>query len=76
MNAVVGNLAARRLGMEVGDTFHPYHGLIYNESAKHEEIYTVTGILKPTGTPADKVIWIPISGIQTMSGHNLKQLPT
>ena len=72
MNAVVGNLVARRLGMEVGDTFHPYHGLIYNESAKHEEIYTVTGILKPTGTPADKVIWIPISGIQTMSGHDPK----
>ncbi len=70
MNAVVGNLAARRLGMSVGDTFHPYHGLIFNEAAQHEETYTVSGILKPTGTPADKVIWIPIKGIQTMSGHN------
>jgi len=72
MTAVVGNLAARRLGMEVGDTFHPYHGLIFNENAQHEETYTVSGILKPTGTPADRVIWIPIKGIQTMSGHNPK----
>jgi putative ABC transport system permease protein len=72
MHAVVGAFAARRLGLGVGDTFHPYHGLVYNEGAKHEEIYTVTGILKATGTPVDKVVWIPISGIQTMSGHNPK----
>ena len=72
MQAVVGSFAARRLGLAVGDTFHPYHGLIYNESAEHEETYTVSGVLKPTGTPVDKVIWIPIQGIQTMSGHNPK----
>ncbi len=70
MDAVIGSFAASKLGMGIGDTFHPYHGLIYNENAKHEEIYTISGVLKPTGTPADKVIWIPISGIQTMSGHN------
>ena len=72
MQAVVGAFAARRLGLGVGDTFHPYHGLVYDEGAKHEELYTVTGVLKATGTPVDKVIWIPISGIQTMSGHNPK----
>ncbi len=70
MNAVVGSFAARRLSLEKGDTFNPYHGLIYNESAKHQETYTVSGVLKPTGTPVDKVVWIPISGIQNMSGHN------
>jgi len=72
MQAVVGSFAARRLDLEIGDTFHPYHGLVYNEGAAHEETYTVSGVLKPTGTPVDKVIWIPISGIQTMSGHNPK----
>lgn len=70
MIAVIGSFAAKRLGIGKGDTFHPYHGLIYNQNAKHEEIYTISGVLKPTGTPADKVIWIPIHGIQTMSGHN------
>lgn len=70
MRAVAGSLAARRLGIGVGDTFQPYHGLIFNENAIHEEVYTVSGVLEPTGTPADRVIWIPIKGIQTMSGHN------
>ena len=30
----------------------------------------MTGILEPTNTPADRVVWIPIEGVQTMSGHD------
>ena len=30
----------------------------------------VVGILEPTGTPTDRVIWIPIKGIQLMEGHD------
>ena len=30
----------------------------------------MTGILAPSNTPADKVVWIPIHGLQTMSGHD------
>ena len=30
----------------------------------------MTGILEPSNTPADKVVWIPIHGLQTMSGHD------
>lgn len=70
MEAVAGSLAARQLRLTVGDTFHPYHGLNYDPNARHEEEYTVTGVLEPTGTPADKVIWIPVAGVQNMSGHD------
>jgi len=28
------------------------------------------GILEPTGTPTDQVIWIPLRGVQTMEGHD------
>lgn len=69
LEAVVGSQAAKRLGIAVGDTFHPYHGLQYDTNARHEELYRVVGVLEPSGTPADRVIWIPVSGIQTMSGH-------
>lgn len=69
--AVVGSFVAERLNMKVGDTFHPYHGLIFDEKEKHAEIYIVSGIMKPTNTPADRVIWIPIKGLQNMSGHNV-----
>ncbi|HEY5078544.1 MAG TPA: ABC transporter permease, partial [Opitutaceae bacterium] len=30
--AVLGSFAARKLGLSVGDTFHPFHGLVYNAS--------------------------------------------
>jgi putative ABC transport system permease protein len=68
--AVVGALAARKLGLKVGGTFQPYHGLAFDESAKHEEVYTVVGVLEPTNTPVDRVIWIPLAGVQNMAGHD------
>ena len=68
--AVVGDFAARKLGLKVGEQFHPFHGLVFDERNQHAEIYVVVGILKPSNTPADRVIWIPLAGIQRMSGHD------
>jgi len=70
--AVVGSFAARKLGLKVGDKFNPYHGLNYDEKAMHADVYVVVGVMKPTNTPADRVIWIPIAGLQTMAGHDPK----
>jgi putative ABC transport system permease protein len=68
--AVVGSFAARKLGLKTGDTFHPFHGLIFDEKNQHSETYLVVGELKPSNTPADRVIWIPLAGIQKMTGHD------
>jgi putative ABC transport system permease protein len=70
--AVLGSFAAGKLGLKVGDEFHPFHGLIFDEKNQHSETYRVTGILAPSNTPADKVIWIPLHGLQTMNGHDPK----
>jgi len=70
--AVVGSFAAAQLGLRVGDTFHPFHGLMYDEKKQHAETYVVTGIFEPTGTPTDRVIWIPLEGLQRMSGHDVR----
>lgn len=74
--AVIGSFAARRLGLKVGDTFHPYHGVAYTPNDPnldiHPDIYHVTGILEPSNTPVDRVIWIPLHGLQTMTGHDPK----
>jgi putative ABC transport system permease protein len=67
---VVGNFVARRLGLKLGDTFHPYHGLIFDEKNQHSETYLVVGLLEPSNTPADRVIWIPLEGVQKMTGHD------
>ncbi len=70
--AVAGSFVAQKMGLKVGDTFHPYHGLIFNERDQHAETYVVVGILKPSNTPSDRVIWIPLEGIQKMKGHDPK----
>ncbi len=68
--AVVGSFVAQKLHLKRGDKFHPFHGLIYNEKDQHAETYVVVGVMKPSNTPADRVIWIPLAGIQYMSGHD------
>ncbi len=69
-DAIIGSFAAEQLGFKVGATFQPYHGLNFDPGNQHEEVFTVSGILAPTNTPADRVIWISLSGVQTMSGHD------
>ena len=70
--AVVGSFVARSLGLRPGDEFHPYHGLIFDEKSQHAETYVVVGVLRPSNTPSDRVIWIPLAGLQRMSGHDPK----
>lgn len=68
--AVVGSFVAQRLGLRPGDHFHPAHGVAAGgEEHHHDDEYVVVGILKPSNTPADRVIWIPLEGLQYMSGH-------
>ena len=68
--AVVGSYVAQQLGWKVGTHFHPHHGLSEEAGHEHTEHYDVVGILAPTNTPVDRVVWIPLEGVQTMSGHN------
>ena len=70
--AVLGSYAAQNLGLGVGDNFTPYHGLVFDKSMRHDERYTVVGVLEPTNSPSDRVIWIPIEGIYRMEGHVLR----
>jgi putative ABC transport system permease protein len=70
--AVVGDYVAKKLGMAIGTTFNPYHGLQFDEKARHKDQFTVVGVLKPTNSPSDRVVWIPIEGIYRMSGHVLR----
>lgn len=69
--AVLGASVAEERGLSVGDTFQVSHGVNYAPGRLHPELYTVTGILEPTATPSDQVVWIPVEGIFRMSGHLL-----
>ena len=70
--AVVGSFAAEKAGLKIGSVFNAYHGIVFKESMKHPEQFTVVGILKPTNTPADRAIWTPLDSFYRLSGHVLR----
>ena len=70
--AVLGSFVAEATGLEVNARFHPSHGTGEHGEHEHEDEYVVVGILEPTNTPADRVVWIPIEGIFHMEGHVLR----
>jgi len=71
---VAGSQAAAALGLRLGDHLTPTHGLDYAaetaEDHAHEEEFTVVGLLKPTGTPVDRVLWTPVHALQHLDGHD------
>jgi len=68
--AVVGAIVAESLGLGVGSTFVPVHGQDARTAHHHDEAETeVVGVLKRTGTPLDRVIWVPISLFLSLEGH-------
>ena len=69
--AVIGSFVAQKTGLQVGSTFHPTHG-VSDSGDVHPEIYTVVGVLEPTNSPSDRVIWIPLEGIFRMTDHVLR----
>lgn len=69
---VIGSFAANQTGLKVGDIIQPYHGFVFDKNMKHDDNYTVVGILQPTNTPSDRVVWVPIEGVYRMKGHVLR----
>jgi len=68
----VGSYVAQKLGIKLGDHLSPYHGLQFNPERQHEDEYEVVGVLEPTNSPSDRVLWIPIEGVYRMAGHVLR----
>jgi putative ABC transport system permease protein len=70
--AVLGASVARETRTRAGENIHLNHGIHLEGSAEHDEDYKVRGILAPTNSPADRVVWIPIEGVFRMGGHVLR----
>ncbi|MFV2065830.1 MAG: ABC transporter permease [Pirellulales bacterium] len=68
--AVLGSIAARKTGLKVGDTFRPAHGIVEEGADAHQhDAFTVVGILRPTGTPNDRVMFVNIEGFYLLEDH-------
>ncbi len=72
--AVVGSVAARKLGLQIGDEFESVHGSFaisedLREFDHAEHPYKVVGILEPSGSPFDRAIYCSIESIWEAHGH-------
>ncbi|GAB4130370.1 MAG: ABC transporter permease [Thermogutta sp.] len=68
--AVIGATVARRTGLGVGDKFKIAHTTSGQGTHEHAEEYEITGVLKPTGTPVDRVLFINIRGFWQQHHHD------
>jgi putative ABC transport system permease protein len=66
---IAGALAARRLGLKIGDTFRPAHGVLDDGQGHKHDAFKVVGILEPTGTPNDRALFINIEGFFLLENH-------
>jgi putative ABC transport system permease protein len=65
--AVLGAEVAKSLGYSVGDSIVLSHGAGEASFIDHgDKPFTVTGILKPTGTPVDRTVHVPLEGIEAI----------
>jgi putative ABC transport system permease protein len=65
--AVLGAQVARELKLKVGDQISPSHGA--PDGHTHERKFTIVGILKPSGTPNDRAVFVNMEGFYLMEDH-------
>jgi len=66
-DVVLGAETARRLGYQIGDQIELTHGLGQAGISDHEHLpFTVSGILKPTGTPVDRTVHASLQAISAI----------
>ncbi|HRK29627.1 MAG TPA: ABC transporter permease [Tepidisphaeraceae bacterium] len=70
--AVIGADITKLTGLKLGDIFKATHGLPKPGETPdiHGEEWTVVGVLKETGTAADRVLYISLPSFYAMSGHD------
>jgi putative ABC transport system permease protein len=57
-------LAGSQVARDIGSTFRPFHGVTGTPGEVHEHAqYHVVGRLKPTGTPWDRALLVPIQSV-------------
>ena len=70
-DAIIGSEVSRVNNWNVGSQFQLMHGGAESEGGhKHDEKFTVVGILAPTGTPNDKTVFIHLTGFFAIAGHD------
>jgi putative ABC transport system permease protein len=69
--AVIGSETARQTGLKIGSPLQATHGVIPvpGKEDVHPEVWTVVGILAPTHTANDRVLFIPLPTFYAIFEH-------
>ncbi|MEZ6197295.1 MAG: ABC transporter permease [Planctomycetota bacterium] len=73
--AVLGAEVARRLGLGVGSEIEPSHGVEGDHHHAGEDRWRVTGVLRATGTPIDRVVLINLDSFYRIAEHAGGRMP-
>ena len=66
-DAVIGSEVAAVLGYQVGQEIVLSHGVESRSLQTHQDKpFRISGVLKPTGTPMDRVVMISLEGIEAL----------
>jgi putative ABC transport system permease protein len=65
--AVVGATVAHELNVKLGQEISPRHG--DPDGHAHTQQFTVVGILRPSGTPNDRAVFVNMEGFYLMEDH-------
>ncbi|MEP6341989.1 MAG: FtsX-like permease family protein [Maricaulaceae bacterium] len=66
-DVVVGAQVARELGYQTGQKLTLAHGLGGTSFVNHDDLpFTITGVLKPTGTPVDRSVYVSLGAIEAI----------
>lgn len=68
-DAIIGSRVAAINGWDIGSTFRMVHGGA-DTGHVHDEEFTVVGVLKQTGTPNDKSVFVHLDGFYLIQGHD------
>src|SRR5205814_5098083 len=71
--AVIGSEIPRLAGLNIGDEFQATHGLPQpgEKPDIHKPKWKVVGVLKPTHTAADGVLYIPLISFYCIAEHDV-----
>ena len=68
-DAIIGARVARENQWDIGSEFTLVHGGADSEHV-HDEKFQVVGVLKQTGTPNDKSVFVNLEGFYQIEGHD------
>ena len=66
-DAIIGASVAHKNGWKVGDTFSIVHGS--TDGKAHGERFEVVAVLRQTGTPNDRSVFLNLEAVYTLDGH-------